>query len=218
MESVDGIVNTANEELAHRGGLAKAISNAAGPEVQKESQQHVAKKGRVMTGQAVCLGAGNLSCKNIIHAVAPRYTNADDVPNVKSKLYDTVKNSLIASQQAGHTSIAIPALGAGIFAVPADICASASLQAVQDFANQNPSNCSLKEIRFVLVSPAVCEVFVRETKKFSNNHTSCIGTTHVASSYQDQVGTTQQWMWLNDSLQYQAYDGNTCVLLSTAYN
>ncbi len=32
------------------------------------------------------------------------------------------------------------------------------------------------------------------------------------------MGTTQQWMWLNDSLQYQAYDGNTCVLLSTAYN
>ncbi len=92
------------------------------------------------------------SCKNIIHAVAPRYTAED--PNVKSKLYDAVKNSLLASQQAGHTSIAIPALGAGIhaFAVPADICASGiTLQTVQDFANQNPSNCSLKEIRFVLV-------------------------------------------------------------------
>ena len=216
VEIVDGIVNSANVELAHRGGLAKAISNAAGPEVQRESQQHIAKKGRVMVGQAVCLGAGNLPCKSIIHAVAPRY-NADDVSNVKSRLYDAVKNSLLASQQAGHTSIAIPALGAGIFAVPADICASASLQAVQDFANQNPSNCSLKEIRFVLVSPAVCEVFVRETKKFSANHsTSCIGTAHVASLLQDHAGTTHissasipvaavQWCYKGDSQQWETY-------------
>ena len=217
LESVDGIVNAANEDLDHIGGLAKAISDAAGPEVQRESRLHVAMKGRVMTGQAVCLGAGNLSCMNIIHAVAPRY-NAF-IPNVRDKLYNAVKNSLMVSQRAGHSSIAIPALGAGIFAVPIDICASASLQAVQDFANQSRSSCMLTDVRFVLDSPAACEAFMRATKRYSSS--THVGTIqHAVSSrlQQDYSVNQQQWMWLNDSRQYQAYDARTCMVLSAAFN
>ena len=72
-EDVDAIVNAANEDLNHIGGLAKSISDAGGPEVQNESNKYVSMHGKVPTGRAVCLGSGKLSCKKIIHAVAPRH-------------------------------------------------------------------------------------------------------------------------------------------------
>ena len=70
-EDVDTIVNAANEELAHGGGVAGAISRKGGREIQDESSRWVQEHGRVPTGGAVITGAGILKARYVIHVVGP---------------------------------------------------------------------------------------------------------------------------------------------------
>ena len=46
-EEVDAIVNAANSQLAHMGGLARIISRAGGPTIQQESDAWVREHGPV---------------------------------------------------------------------------------------------------------------------------------------------------------------------------
>ena len=219
-ENVDGIVNAANEDLAHIGGLAKAILDAAGPEMQKECFLYVSMNGKVRTGNAACLGAGNLhSCRNIIHAVAPQLTVSQ---NIRAELYSAVKNALLASAKAGHCSIALPALGTGIFGIPVTVCAEVSIKAVEDFSNEISTKCSLKDVRFILNMEPACDAFVRRVKQHLltvvppsvlQNPFSVLQSTVISPSQQ----TTKIWKWMDDSGQYQPYDATNSALLTKKY-
>ena len=68
-EHVDCIVNAANDELKHIGGIAKVISDAAGPDMQKECEKIISKVKKVPTGTAVTTNAGQCNFKGIIHTV-----------------------------------------------------------------------------------------------------------------------------------------------------
>ena len=74
LEEVDAIVNPANSQLAHFGGVALAIRNRAGQEIQEESDQWVREHGPVRTGEVAVTSPGNMStCKHVIHAVGPKW-------------------------------------------------------------------------------------------------------------------------------------------------
>ena len=64
-QPVDAIVNAANGHLAHGGGVAAAISSAAGPALDEESERIVRKRGPIPTGDAVITTAGDLPFKEI---------------------------------------------------------------------------------------------------------------------------------------------------------
>ena len=68
-EPVDAIVNAANSNLAHGGGVAAVIARAAGPELDAESLALVKRHGTVPTGDAAVTGAGKLPFRGVIHAV-----------------------------------------------------------------------------------------------------------------------------------------------------
>ena len=146
-EDSDAIVNAANEELKHIGGLAKAILDAGGLTVQTESDDYVREHGRVRVGQVVALGPGKLPCKAIIHAVGPRWNGGKS--GEESNLYLSVYRSLETASLAGHGSVSLPAISTGIFGVPGSVCAKASLKAVQDFCQAHPDS-ALHTVRFVL--------------------------------------------------------------------
>ena len=149
------IVNAANGELKHLGGVAKDISDRGGPVIQQESSKHVRAKGRLWDGDAwLTAKVGNLPCKALIHAVGPRWTG-DQVKETLLLSHACTK-SLRAAQK--YQSIAFPAIGAGIFKFPIEICADTLIKAVVDFCKHNPA-VHLREIHFVLLTDSDAQVF-----------------------------------------------------------
>uniref|UniRef100_A0A3B3DBA2 Poly [ADP-ribose] polymerase n=1 Tax=Oryzias melastigma TaxID=30732 RepID=A0A3B3DBA2_ORYME len=146
--SVDAVVNAANEDLQHIGGLALALLKAAGPELQKLSDDYVAKNGKLRPGDAVVTDACNLSCKYVIHAVGPRFSDYDKKTSV-SRLKSAVKQSLRQADSVSCSSIALPAISSGIFGFPVQLCAETIAQAVREFCDSPQGPRSLTEIYLV---------------------------------------------------------------------
>ncbi|HYH52206.1 MAG TPA: macro domain-containing protein, partial [Acidimicrobiia bacterium] len=72
-ESVDAIVNAANERLAPGGGVCGAIHAAGGPSIAAQCR----RLGHCPTGSAVATPAGKLPARFVIHAVGPVWHGGD---------------------------------------------------------------------------------------------------------------------------------------------
>lgn len=168
-EEVDAIVNAANSQLAHGGGVAGAIVRAGGYIIQEESNRWVGEHGPVPTGQVAVTGAGNLSCKTVIHAVGPVWQGGRK--NEDELLRLAVWNSLLKAHELGLTSISMPAISSGIFSFPKERCAAILVKAALDFCTQYPES-SMREIRFTNFDQLTVDLFESEIKrliKFSEN-------------------------------------------------
>ncbi|XP_023695271.2 protein mono-ADP-ribosyltransferase PARP14-like [Paramormyrops kingsleyae] len=135
-ENADAIVNAANENLEHCGGVAAALSRVGGPEVQQASSKLVQRIGKVATGTAVETTPGKLPCKVLIHAVGPTWSNAKD-REVTALLEKAVKEALELAERRSCRSLAMPCISSGIFGVPINLCAKAIVMAVRAFG-RNP--------------------------------------------------------------------------------
>jgi len=156
-ESVDAIVNAANGYLAHGGGVAGAISRAAGRSLQQESERVVAERGPIPTGQAVVTGAGELPFRAVIHAVGPRQGEGDE----ERLLVSALRSAFALAAELGVASLAFPAVSSGIFAVPLETCARAYLRAVREHFQAHPGG-PLRLIRLCLVAGPLVELVRRE--------------------------------------------------------
>lgn len=120
VQNVDVIVNAANARLAHGGGVAASIARAGGPAVDEASRLWVAEHGPVPRGGAAVTTAGNMAAGYVVHVVGPVYRGS---PDDELHLAETVVAALDASAQLGATSVALPAISAGIYGYPvADAC------------------------------------------------------------------------------------------------
>jgi len=156
-EPVDAIVNAANGHLAHGGGVAGIISRAAGPSLQEESDRVVAAHGPFPTGAAVATTAGKLPFKAVIHAVGPRYGEGDE----EKKLVQALSAAFSLAAERGWQSVSFPAVSAGIFSVPLDICARAYLAA----ARLGLQRGKLRKVRLCLRDQPVIDAVLKELKK-----------------------------------------------------
>ncbi|XP_046569929.1 uncharacterized protein LOC124278256 [Haliotis rubra] len=157
---VDVIVNGANENLSHGGGVARAIAKAAGSMMENESQKVVASKQIPVTELAVTT-AGNLPSKKIFHAVGPRWSNYNMKDLCSRDLCFTILRCLCAARNWGFTSIAFPSISAAIFGVPQDVCARMYVQALKTF-DTVASGGSLREVHFVDVSDTMVTAIAKE--------------------------------------------------------
>uniref|UniRef100_A0A3P8RT22 Poly [ADP-ribose] polymerase n=1 Tax=Amphiprion percula TaxID=161767 RepID=A0A3P8RT22_AMPPE len=130
-QNVDALVNAANEDLDHHGGVAAALSKAGGPEVQKESSTLVKYMGKIPTGDVVVTTGGNLNCKTLLHAVGPVGGKAGG--REKILLEQTVQKALNLSEMMEFQSIAIPCISSGVFGVPVTVCCEAIVTAVRKY-------------------------------------------------------------------------------------
>ncbi|KAJ8255900.1 hypothetical protein COCON_G00197640 [Conger conger] len=147
---VDAVVNAANEDLRHGGGLAGALSRAGGPQFQQLSDQYIKMNGKVRTGQAVVTQPGNLPCKAVIHAVGPYiYWSAipGEVQRASPLLKQAVESVLHLAEKEGFRSVAMPALSSGLFNFPLDACAEVIVSTLKDY--HYSSGSQLREVRLV---------------------------------------------------------------------
>ncbi|EGV96422.1 Poly [ADP-ribose] polymerase 9 [Cricetulus griseus] len=145
---VDAVVNAANEELWHGGGLAGSLVKAGGFEIQEESKRFIATYGKVPTGQIAVTRAGRLPCNWIIHAVGPRWTGSQTSIDL---LRAAIKNTLdyVCIRNTHIKTVAIPALRSGIFQFPLDLCTHTILETISLYFQGKQPISYLKEIHLV---------------------------------------------------------------------
>ncbi|XP_023271166.1 poly [ADP-ribose] polymerase 14-like [Seriola lalandi dorsalis] len=133
-QDADALVNAANEDLDHCGGVAAALSKAGGPEIQRESNAVVKYIGKIPTGDVVVTTGGKLNCKTLLHAVGPAAGRAGG--RERFLLEKTVQSALNLSEIMELTSIAMPCISSGVFGVPLTVCSEAIVTAVKRFGSQ----------------------------------------------------------------------------------
>ena len=153
-EPVDAIVNAANGQLAHGGGVAAAIARAAGPALEREGDRLVADHGPCAVGDAVVTTAGWLPFKGVIHAVGPQQGAGQE----EDKLVQALGSAFRRADERGWTSVAFPAVSSGIFAVPLEVCARAYVRSARELFAPG-SETRLTIVRLVLLDgPLVAHV------------------------------------------------------------
>jgi len=149
-EGTDAIVNAANSDLAHGGGVAGAIVRRGGQEIQRESLE----KAPVPVGGAVVTGAGQLPCRWVIHAVGPVWGEGDE----EAKLRRAIGSALARAEELGLTSLAMPAISTGIFGYPkAEGCRTIAEEVARHLRVQAGS---LAEVRLVSIDDETASHFM----------------------------------------------------------
>lgn len=154
---VDAVVNAANENLQHGGGLAAALVRAGGREVQDESDAWVRMHGPVPTGKAALTGAGELPALWIIHAVGPVWHGGAE--GEERLLRSAVREALLLAREHRLDSVALPALSAGIFGYPKDECPRVILDEIARFYREEPEGGPV-DVRVVLRDEDAIQAFL----------------------------------------------------------
>lgn len=152
-QDVDVIVNAANPGLLGGGGVDGAIHRAGGPEILAECRRikNELPGGRLPRGQAVATTAGRLSARWVVHTAGPVYDAAQDRSSILRSCY---VQSLLLASQLGASSIAFPAISAGLYGWPLVDAARIAMTAVRD-----TDAAGVELVRFVLFDPSALASF-----------------------------------------------------------
>jgi O-acetyl-ADP-ribose deacetylase len=153
---VDAIVNAANANLQHGGGVAGAISRRGGPVIQRESDAWIKEHGPVTHAEPAVTWGGSLPCRYVIHAVGPVWGEGDE----DRKLAEAVTGSLLAADRLELASLAMPAVSTGIFGFPKERAAGAILSAIERFFIDKPES-TVNLVQMVLYDPPTLEAFTK---------------------------------------------------------
>lgn len=134
-EPVDAIVNAANLNLAHGGGVAAAIVRAGGEVIQEESDAWVREYGTVSNDAPAYTSAGKLPCRYVIHAVGPIWGEGEE----DRKLEEAITGCLRLCERLNLQSVAFPAISTGIFGFPKHRAARVFFQTFAEYFAENPA-------------------------------------------------------------------------------
>jgi O-acetyl-ADP-ribose deacetylase (regulator of RNase III) len=155
-QTTEAIVNAANNDLILGAGVAGAIARKGGPAIQEECN----RLGSIKVGEAAITSAGNLPCKWVIHAAGMRLGGGVTA----SSLASCTRASLEICKQRGISSVAFPAIGAGIGGLDIETCAKTMLQ----IACQHLTQFDIpKRIVFVLWDSPAFSTFQKAWQKLT---------------------------------------------------
>lgn len=143
-QSVDAVVNAANNRMRGGGGVDGAIHSAGGRAVLDDCIARFPKG--LATGEAGWTTAGAMPSTWVIHTVGPRY------PGDRSLLVSCYRRCLEVADSLGATSVAFPLISAGVYGWPLDDAVLAAVTTLR----ATPS--AVTEARIVAFSPATLAV------------------------------------------------------------
>jgi O-acetyl-ADP-ribose deacetylase (regulator of RNase III) len=150
-ESVDAIVNAANEQLAPGGGVCGAIHAAGGAAIAAECR----RIGHCPTGGAVATTAGSLRARFVIHAVGPVWHGGSR--GEADLLAAAYVSALDEAVRIGARSIAFPAISTGIYGYPLEAATVVAVEAVRNWKGDG-----VDLVRFVCFDRRTLEAYQAE--------------------------------------------------------
>ena len=146
-QDVEYIVNAANTMLRGGGGIDGVIHRLAGPKLLLELYR-VAPKG-CPTGEVVVTGAHELKQKGIVHTPGPRWKGGDH--GEAELLATSYRNSLVAVDELGGTSIGFCSISTGSYRFPLELAAPIAVRAVRTWVSSTPQT-SIERVVFAMFS------------------------------------------------------------------
>ena len=148
---VDAIANAANTDLVHGGGVARAISLAGGPEVQRESKE----RAPIGLGEAVETTAGEMPSRWVIHAATMELGGPTSADVIRA----ATASALALADELGARSLALVAFGTGVGGFPLDQAAEIEVEEVRRHLDAGSSG--LERIVFCVRGDEAREAFER---------------------------------------------------------
>ena len=128
---VDALVNSANANHRFGSGVAGAIHTAAGPELEQYCRRH----SPIALGEAVVTPGFELPNPFVIHMRAASYIN-DDHPEKYLDL--ALAQTLRVAKEAGIKSMAMPAIGTGVFKFPPELASQIIISGLLSRSEEYP--------------------------------------------------------------------------------
>lgn len=149
--SADAIANAANNHLWMGSGVAGAIKDKGGQEIEEKA----ISKGPIPVGEAVATSAGDLRCEYVIHAAAM----GQDLVTDEAKIRSATRNALLRAEELKLESIDFPALGTGVGGFPVEKAAEIMIEEARRFL---ADSSSVSVIGFILFDSNAFETFKQE--------------------------------------------------------
>ncbi|MCL1598449.1 MAG: glutamate racemase [Actinomycetia bacterium] len=151
---VAAIVNAANVELRHGGGIALAIARAGGPMIDEESHRWIETYGPLEPGVAALTSAGEMPSSYVIHVAGPIHTAGQDNEGL---LAAGVFAALDMATEIEVKTIALPAVSAGVYGYPPDEATLVIAESTAEFLEERET--TLRSVRLVGFDDAMATRF-----------------------------------------------------------
>lgn len=151
VQEVDAIVNAANSSLLGGGGVDGAIHRAAGPGLLEACRglRATSLPEGLPVGRAVATPGFDLPASWVIHTVGPNRHAGQTDPGLLRSAFDS---SLDLAEELGCSSVAVPAVSAGVYGwdaheVARTAVASARARQIRENRenSENSESCEIRE-------------------------------------------------------------------------
>ena len=155
-QEVDAIVNPANSLMIMGGGVAAAIKERGGPDIEAEARS----KAPVPVGEAIVTHGGKLRAKYVIHAPT---MERPAMRTSSEKVRLATDAALRKAVELGLKKIAFPGMGTGVGGLSYSKAARVMIETIIQYALSG-----LKEVRLVARDPALARAFCRWLTEIHN--------------------------------------------------